>query len=133
TYLNPWAFKHVVAGDRLFYANYSDTSTSLWVTDGTDAGTQELLKPGTTNVPFNPSEMLAVGNQVYFAARHPDYGYELWRSDGTGAGTEIAADIEPGRNDSSPEGLQVIDGKLYFSADRRTVGRELFVLDLPTE
>ena len=133
TFLYPWAEKHVTAGNRLFYVNYSDTSTSLWVTDGTDSGTQELLKPGTTNAPFNPSELLAVGDQVYFSGRNSTYGYELWRSDGTDAGTVLVADVEPARADSKPQGLKVMHDKLYFNADRRTVGRELFVIDLPTE
>jgi ELWxxDGT repeat protein len=133
TYFYPWAQKHAVAGDQLFYTNYTEDGPTLWVTDGTDAGTHELVKPGNTNIPspYRPHEMLAVGDQVYFAARNADYGYELWRSDGTIAGTVLVADVEAGPAGSSPEGLKVMDGKLYFNADRRAVGRELFVMDLP--
>ena len=131
TQLYPWAFNHAVAGDRLFYTNRTTNGQTFWVTDGTDAGTIQIVKPGTTSAPGSATEMLAVGNLVYFSARHPNSGIELWSSDGTEAGTIIASDIQGGPEGSSPEGLKVIDGKLYFNADRRDVGRELFSIDLP--
>ncbi|MDE2198432.1 MAG: Hint domain-containing protein [Rhodospirillales bacterium] len=73
---------------------------SLWVTDGTAAGTQELVVPGLamalTSAQF-PGYLVpgpnfyAMGNQVYFSVPDPFTSRDLWITDGTVAGTrEIA-------------------------------------------
>ena len=58
----------MVAGDRLYFAAGSDSSgnTSLWTSDGTAAGTMDLLPPSAADT--NPSNFTLVGTDLYFTA-----------------------------------------------------------------
>ncbi|MCW1926266.1 hypothetical protein OKA05_27175 [Luteolibacter arcticus] len=127
---HPWKTQHAVAGAHLFYRATTPNGTTLWVTDGTSDGTRPVVEPDAGSFSY-PTQLLAVGDVVYFSAYDQDHGNELWRSDGTAAGTVLVADIDPGPADSDPRGLKVMGGKLYFTAHRRDVGREIFVVDLP--
>ncbi|MEK7951745.1 hypothetical protein [Luteolibacter soli] len=123
-----WDRLHTLAGSQVFYTAQGEYGPSLWVTDGTEAGTRELRTPGTI-FPLQPRNFLAVGNTAYFSARDDTQFQELWRSDGTPEGTALVTDIGPG--DSYPEGLKLMNGQLYFSAWRWDTGREIFTIDLP--
>jgi ELWxxDGT repeat protein len=125
--------RYAVAGTQLFFDGNSTGGMELWVTNGTTAGTHQVkdINPGETG--SDPSNMIAVGNHVYFIASDETHGRELWRSDGTEAGTVLVADVEPGPQSSLPQGLKVIGSKLYFHAESRTTGRELYTIDLPQQ
>ncbi len=71
------------------------------------------------------SNIVAVGETLYFAADEPGTGKELWRSDGTQAGTSRVADIVPGPDDSSPRYLTVVGSTVYFDAWTPQHGSEL--------
>ncbi len=83
---------------------------SLWVTDGTAAGTQQLQAgsyghPGAGS-PFN---LHAIGNgRAMFAGTDNVNGEELWITDGTVAGTYQVNDIVPGSGSSSPDQFAAI-------------------------
>jgi ELWxxDGT repeat protein len=71
-----------VVGDRLFFAEGAPSSSgspSLWVTDGTEAGTIDLKDIAGTN---SLGSLTASGSNLFFI---DDAG--LWSSDGTAAGT----------------------------------------------
>ena len=63
-----------------------------------------------------PSEILTVGEQIYFRAYESHLGWELWKSDGTEAGTVLVKDINPGVLGSFPYLLIELNGTLYFAA-----------------
>jgi ELWxxDGT repeat protein len=101
----------------------------LWVSDGTERGT-ELLKdlwPGSAS--SGPASFAALRGWLYFTAQDSTHGRELWRSDGTARGTTLLRDLVPGLRGSSPQGLAVAFGRLFFSADTPGRGRELWMSD----
>lgn len=81
--------------------NYSTTGEQwwLWVSDGTEAGTQLIYEcatkfPGQDNNTFL-SPYCRVGRKVFFKADNEEgtVGEELWATDGTSAGTTFIKDI----------------------------------------
>lgn len=123
--------KYVFVGfEKGMYAGIS----SLWVTDGTKAGTYKIsdCRPAYSNT----NTMASLGNIVYFAARDKanNAGMELWRTDGTDAGTYMFKDLASSLNaESDPQLLRVYKHHLFFSADTLSYGnlhdRQLFISD----
>ena len=70
--------------------------TSLWKTDGSDAGTVRVADIGPGSVGSFLTGLTNVGGTLYFRAFDGTSGDELWKSDGTEAGTVRVADIRPG-------------------------------------
>lgn len=112
-------------------------SLALFVTDGTAAGTRELLRqaPATKFLPFSGfderglDQMVALGDKVVFGLGDETAGRELWVSDGTTGGTFRLSDIRPGATGSRPLDLTPLAGLVYFTADDGTRGRELWQTD----
>lgn len=120
-----------VAGNRLFLAADDGVhGTELWVSDGTDLGTDLVrdIAPGTAS--SQPAWIAAFGGRVFFAASDGASGTELWESDGTAAGTRRVQDIAPGAAASNPEELTVSGNHLYFAASDGIHGEEPWVLAL---
>ncbi|HEY2588080.1 MAG TPA: ELWxxDGT repeat protein [Tepidisphaeraceae bacterium] len=111
-------------GGDLFYAASDIAGTpstngagyELWKTDGTPAGTVMVkdIDPGTGS--SNPTELVTVGNTIFFSANDGTDGYELWKTDGTADGTVMVKDIVTGPGSSNPTDLTNVNGKLFFSA-----------------
>src|ERR1051325_2297155 len=92
-------------GGKLYFAASSTTPTNssnglartLWVTDGTAAGTRQVSsggRPVGVSVAFDGRPMVASLNGVfYFAGAGGLNGFELWRSDGTDDGTYQVAHL----------------------------------------
>lgn len=100
----------------------STTDQSIWVSDGTLAGTIQL----STVIAYAGNIGLLNG-KFLFAGTTPATGTELFITDGTPAGTVLLKDINPGTEGSDPEpGGAVLNGYLYFSAIRPAEGRELW-------
>lgn len=130
TYPNRPSQLKVSGGQLFFRALGPGIGEELYVTDGTEAGTQLVLDVLTGSASSFASYFYApVSGGVYFVATTAEAGFELMRSDGTAAGTFTILDAQPGQRTSSsePEELAVIAGKqLYFSADDGVLGRELY-------
>ena len=75
------------------------------------------------------SELIALGNTLFFSAEGDNYGRELWRSDGSEDGTFRVADINPEGSSSEPKDLTTVGEILFFSAHNDNYGRELWKSD----
>lgn len=113
-------------GNLLFSAIYSSGGRELWITDGTNSGTNLILdiNPGTAN--SNAANFTVFNNKVYFSADDGVNGRELWVTDGTVAGTYIVLDLYSGTTGSNPTNLIVYNNALYFTANHPTLGLEIF-------
>jgi len=106
----------------------SDIDSSIWITDGTLAGTIQIATP----VKF----IDAVGATAFsngtllFEGTTPATGAELYITDGTAAGTKLVSDINPGAASSHPSGdAVVLNNIIYFFAETAAEGRELWKTD----
>ena len=105
----------------------SNTTETLWKSDGTAAGTV-LVSP--TNKPGFPRDFVVCNNQLFFCASSNAAGFELWKSDGTNSGTVLVKDIYVGAsNNGSPQKLINVNGQLFFFANNGTLGQELWKSD----
>jgi ELWxxDGT repeat protein len=81
-----------VLGSWLFFTAKTDTGgTELYVSDGTGAGTHQVidLAPGAAS--SSPDQLVRLGDRLYFSADDGVHGSALWRTDGTPDGTELVA------------------------------------------
>ena len=111
-------------GHAIFTATDAANNISVWSTDGTTAGTVEILVNGPANAPIRvPGGYLAANGKVFF-----DSGYGLFATDGTKAGTVALT------NDGQGTGGAVASGdKVFFLKPQPSVGstnpEALFVTD----
>ena len=120
-------------GELFFVAKDSTSSSRLWKTDGTEAGTVRL---GTVYVPnYGLSRPVVFGDAVYFSGSVDIiYDRELWKSDGTDSGTVLVKDVNPDFFGSVPTGsdpkfLTVVNNTLFFVASGSVGGEELWKSD----
>lgn len=117
-------------GKVVFNGKTPATGNELFVTDGTEAGTQLLkeFSPGSSSgMAFN--QFFTFQDRVVFVGPDGSGGFEPWISDGTVAGTKLLADINPGPGSSNPTDYTIHQNKLYFTAFSGVTGRELWVSD----
>ncbi len=119
----------LVANDTAIFFSYRrDALSELWVSDGTAAGTEQLIDLNATGSSF-PRGLSPFGRQLFFSADDGTDGRELWVSDGTAPGTALVADLSAGPRSSDPSDLVPVDNRGYFSADVLATGREPWKLD----
>src|SRR5688572_6753297 len=103
----------------------SDLDQTLWVTDGTLAGTIQLSS--TIKHVETVGSTAILNGQYLFAGTTPETGTELYVTDGTPGGTVLVKDINPGVPNSAPSSdAAVLNGFIYFTAETPTEGRELW-------
>ncbi|HJX29772.1 MAG TPA: hypothetical protein VJ885_17860, partial [Thermoanaerobaculia bacterium] len=107
-----------LVGERLFCTIYLNGAITLWQSDGTDAGSGQVLGPNGQPI-TDPEDLTAFAGRLYF---HRDGA--LWSTDGTPAGT---VRIEGGF--SSPGELTVAGPRLFFRATDPVHGMELWALE----
>ena len=101
---------------------------TLWISDGTDAGTKQIsnVEPSTLG---NGPRMQQAGGLLFFAGNDHALGFELWKTNGTEAGTALVADIRGGPagafDDMTPS-FTNLGSTVYFLADDGVHGRELW-------
>ena len=103
----------------LFFTASDGTGTNgngreLWVTDGTEIGTEMVLDINIGTSSSGPSQLAAVGDILYFQANDNYRGSEVWRSDGTSDGTFVVKDVNFGPHDSNPYNFVGAGGILYY-------------------
>jgi len=91
-----------------------------WFTDGTSAGTYQLLEVNNGGSAGVSSIVYDGVRYCYFTATDgpTNHGSELWRTDLTDSGTVMVADLNPGTASSSPvrSRLDPYNGLVYFYA-----------------
>ena len=95
-------------GNKALLATDKD---SIWVTDGTPAGTKKLISTVTYN-----GEAVVYKNKIFFTGKNASKGAELWVSDCTAAGTKLVKDIYTGSASSSPTNYFVYNNTMFFFA-----------------
>jgi len=86
----------ISALNQLFFAaDNGSTGMELWTSDGTIAGTVQVLDIRTGG-DSSPAMFRAGSQFLLFIAEDDDGRSKLWRSDGTPGGTTLIKDINPG-------------------------------------
>ena len=129
----------VWGGRWYFRAADSELDIEVYTSDGTTAGTQQLLEINSqasafevalTGGFFGAGIMADLDGTLFFQASDGASGTELWKSNGTEAGTEQVADISPGTTGSDPFEITPMGGSVLFNAqDGPSEGRELWISD----
>jgi ELWxxDGT repeat protein len=111
---------HGVAGGKLFFRG--ESNPSVWVTDGTTAGSYKVLDVLLETSAFSvssgtlePGLLAEVDGTLFFQATDAKYNYEIWRSDGTAAGTSQVKDLTGDSLSYIPRQLHAVNGRLVFS------------------
>jgi ELWxxDGT repeat protein len=108
-------------GNRLFFTAYDGASTSLWVSDGTAAGTVPI--PGQSVPGTNGAYgLVACGRRLFFVSVAPGYFQRLFVTDGTAAGTQPVGVNYPFQ-------LVASGDRLFFQGYGTPTGPELYVTD----
>ena len=119
-----------VDGTLFFAAENDTTGKELWVSDGTQDGTELVrdIRAGSVGSITN-GYFTSFQGELYFAADDGSVGTELWKSDGTEDGTVLVANIDGTNSASFPRYMEEVEGTLFFSAFTSGTGRELWESD----
>src|SRR4051794_14920243 len=89
--------KLISFNDKLIFdAFHPDFGFELFISDGTEEGTELLLDIESGIGSSNPVNFTIHGDLLYFTATTTTGGNELWATDGTTEGTFLVKDIEVG-------------------------------------
>ena len=109
-----------VLNDKLLFVGYDQTNRSqLWISDGTEDGTEMLTDLSTVGDGGEFRTFTQVGDKIFFAGNGMSLGREPWVTDGTKEGTYMIKDLEEGFRGSSgfePQYVAFRD-KLFFYAE----------------
>lgn len=108
-------------GKVYFAADDNVHGKELWVTDGTEAGT-ELVKDINSNNPAFPENFMEYNGRLYFATYGRGLGTKVWSTDGTETGTVLSINMDA-------RGMIPCNGKLFFGALDSQYGYNLYESD----
>ena len=130
--VKPRAFTRT-GGAVVYVDATSDRKLGLWTTDGTVAGTAELVVAGASQFgifqPADRYEFGSLGQKALFAGLDAAGQSGLWATDGSGAGTvelQVAGAAAAGLR---PTNFNAIDGRMLFSGDDDHFGRGVWSTD----
>ncbi|NOK33732.1 hypothetical protein HMI49_11035 [Corallococcus exercitus] len=131
-FATPYVQTSAVSGNALYFSmaisspGPSPLDVSLWVTNGTAAGTRDLFRQLSRSDEY-ASPIFATGTgQVLFAGSPEGGTTEPWFTRGTVATTGQLADVQPGPGGSSPDGFTRSGSRVYFSAVDDTLRPQLW-------
>lgn len=107
-----YAYQH-----HLFF--YTQYNNSIWLSDGTAAGTMQLLDSATGEALKNlQGTFTGVGEFVYFSAYTSATGNELWKADAKSNKAVLVKNITSGSLSSGLENLTNVNGQLFFTVSK---------------
>ncbi len=115
-----------------FSAVTAANGRELWLTDGTEAGTRQVIDATPGPAGAFPSTVQLANGKLLFASDDAAGDTELWVTDGTTAGTSQLVEINPIVSFSSaiaPTFITPFDGGALFFADDGLSGNELWFTD----
>ena len=113
--------------DSVYFAmNDGRSGLELWASDGTAAGTRQVLdiEPGAED--STPAGMTVFDGQLYFSTRRGTAAPRLWSTRGDRASTQPVAGAAALGN---PRQFTVAGARLYFTATDQEHGQELWAID----
>lgn len=118
---------------HIFFQANGPTQRSLWITDGTTAGTREYFDfGGTYSQPTDPRVTIVEEyDYAIIQATTAQHGRELWITYSLDSAPTLLFDLNPGPTSSNPSAFKIIGNRMFFAADDGIVGKELWVFDLP--
>ena len=105
-----------MTGFRAIFTAYDSSNTqTVWVTDGTDAGTVPLVSSlFGTPVAYFLTTSVSLGNSVLFGGVDTNSKQQVFLSDGTVAGTSVVGTPGVASYGLNPLNLTHLDGSTYF-------------------
>jgi ELWxxDGT repeat protein len=123
-----FASDFMIFNDRIYFvASDSETRSQLWVTDGTEQGTN-LVKNFCSGANCYFPHMLAVLNDHLVFAAPYNNSFALWSSDGTPGGTQMIKEVEVAACCTEYKRV-ILNNKLYFTGNDGSSGNELWCTD----
>ncbi len=114
-----------------FVKGTGSTERTLWVSDGTNSGTSELLNIAASSVGNYSgvsTNFISLNNSTILTGENEVYGNEMWITDGTQAGTSFFVDLNH-KDGSLPDKFTKVNDKMLFRARGLEYGRQLFISD----
>lgn len=113
-------------GSKLFFSANGGDGQKLWTTDGTMAGTKEVVSLSGNTAGTNPNHLTVVAGKLYYTAYDdlaptpPNDEQVLFETDGTAAGTHpVPGSAALGLTVFGASSLANFNGKLYFASNNR--------------
>ncbi|QEF98368.1 Serine-aspartate repeat-containing protein D precursor [Stieleria maiorica] len=117
----------------LYFVAFDGTESRLWKTDGSTGGTTYAtlgINGDPVPGPNAPSDLIAIGDTLFFTADESASGREVWALQATTGQATLLKDIDPtAMLSSQPLDLTRYGDRLYFSAYSPGSGRELWSSD----
>jgi ELWxxDGT repeat protein len=112
-------------GGRVVYSQVETDGESIWVSDGTPAGT---ALEATVQQVWSPFVGSGIGGPALGAVVDAA-GVEPWITAGTPGSTQRLADIYPGAPSSNAASIVAVDGGWYFTADDGVRAQQVWFTD----
>ncbi|WP_420414257.1 Ig-like domain-containing protein [Roseibium sp.] len=117
--------------DRIVFAAQNQDGHHIWISDGTEAGTQRLSDNETSpeNQTIHGVMALSDGVVLYFTSPNRSTSYQMWRTEGTPETTQRVGTFEFTDAPIMSKFAQLRDGLAVFSAGDAEHGEELWITD----
>jgi ELWxxDGT repeat protein len=110
-----------------FAAGDQSGSSMVWFTDGSSAGTKQIIALPTGSISA-PSLLGMLGTTLIFTSYTPSNSVQLYASDGTTAGT-VALTNFSGSVSAALSQFIIVGSKFYFVAQDNVSGQQIWVSD----
>ncbi len=109
----------------LFFANnQSNSNYSLWVSDGTEVGTIEIIDVKSSNSSGYDENFITINNKTFFNGTSALNGNEIWSTTNVVNEVSLLTDLSYA-NGSNPSKFIDVNGELFFIAARFENGTQL--------
>jgi ELWxxDGT repeat protein len=119
----------LVGNDRYF--TFEDSGTqSLWITDGTAAGSREVVNPGAGQ-PLGISQFAAGDTFLFFGRTADASGEQVWFTNGQASGTHKLSNFAAGTFSMNPDTVVLNDRAIFYRDDNVHGGEPFIVVNQP--